>query len=80
MSAVLETRPKAARLKKLGWCSGVNIPHAEPGKNTSGAAADAPGREHRSHCDSVLLADGGIQGGAVDGASLLPACAEYHPA
>lgn len=39
------------------------------GQITSGAGADAAGRDHWPHCYSVLLAGGGITGGAVYGAS-----------
>lgn len=39
------------------------------GQITSGAGADAAGRDHWPHCYSVLLAGGGIRGGAVYGAS-----------
>ena len=35
----------------------------------SGAGADAAGRDHWPHCYTVLLAGGGIRGGAVYGAS-----------
>ena len=39
------------------------------GQVTSGAGADAAGRDHWPHCYTVLLAGGGIRGGAVYGAS-----------
>jgi hypothetical protein len=39
------------------------------GQITSGAGSDASGRDHWPHCFTVLLAGGGIQGGAVYGAS-----------
>ncbi len=39
------------------------------GQITSGAGADSNGRDHWPHCYSVLLAGGGIRGGAVFGAS-----------
>jgi hypothetical protein len=39
------------------------------GQVTSGAGADARGRDHWPHCYTVLLAGGGIRGGAVYGAS-----------
>ncbi len=39
------------------------------GQITSGAGADAAGRDHWPHCYSVLLAGGGIRGGTVFGAS-----------
>jgi uncharacterized protein (DUF1501 family) len=39
------------------------------GQRTSGAGADAAGRDHWPHCYSVLFAGGGVQGGAVYGAS-----------
>ncbi|HUY36031.1 MAG TPA: DUF1501 domain-containing protein [Pirellulales bacterium] len=39
------------------------------GQITSGAGADAAGRDHWPHCYTVLLAGGGIRGGAVFGQS-----------
>lgn len=39
------------------------------GQITSGAGADRAGRDHWPHCYTVLLAGGGIRGGAVFGAS-----------
>jgi hypothetical protein len=39
------------------------------GQITSGAGADAAGRDHWPHCYTVLLAGGGMRGGAVFGAS-----------
>jgi hypothetical protein len=39
------------------------------GQITSGAGADAAGRDHWPHCYTVLLAGGGIRGGAIYGAS-----------
>ena len=39
------------------------------GQITSSAGSDASGRDHWPHCFSVLFAGGGIQGGAVHGAS-----------
>jgi uncharacterized protein DUF1501 len=39
------------------------------GQITSGAGADAAGRDHWPHCYTVLLAGGGIRGGALYGAS-----------
>ncbi len=39
------------------------------GQITSGAGADANGRDHWPHCYTVLFAGGGIRGGAVHGAS-----------
>jgi hypothetical protein len=39
------------------------------GQITSGAGADAGGRDHWPHCYSVLMAGGGIRGGALFGAS-----------
>ena len=39
------------------------------GQITSGAGADAAGRDHWPHCYSVLFAGGGTRGGAVFGAS-----------
>jgi hypothetical protein len=39
------------------------------GQITSGAGADAAGRDHWPHCYSVLFAGGGTRGGAVYGAS-----------
>ncbi len=39
------------------------------GQITSGAGADAAGRDHWPHCYTVLRAGGGIRGGAVYGAS-----------
>lgn len=39
------------------------------GQITSGAGADAGGRDHWPHCYTVLLAGGGIRGGIVFGAS-----------
>ena len=35
------------------------------GQITSGAGADAAGRDHWPHCYTVLMAGGGIRGGAV---------------
>jgi hypothetical protein len=39
------------------------------GQITSNAGADAAGRDHWPHCYTVLLAGGGVCGGAVYGAS-----------
>jgi hypothetical protein len=39
------------------------------GQITSGAGADAAGRDHWPHCYSVLFCGGGTRGGAVYGAS-----------
>ncbi len=39
------------------------------GQITSGAGADAEGRDHWPHCYSVLFAGAGVQGGAIYGAS-----------
>ena len=39
------------------------------GQITSGAGADAAGRDHWPHCYTVLLAGGGVRGGAIYGAS-----------
>ncbi|HEY1602970.1 MAG TPA: DUF1501 domain-containing protein [Pirellulales bacterium] len=39
------------------------------GQITSGAGADAAGRDHWPHCYTVLLAGGGVRGGALFGAS-----------
>jgi len=39
------------------------------GQITSGAGADAGGRDHWPHCYTVLFAGGGITGGAIHGAS-----------
>ena len=39
------------------------------GQITSGAGADAEGRDHWPHCYSVLFAGAGIQGGAIYGSS-----------
>ncbi|HEX5444474.1 MAG TPA: DUF1501 domain-containing protein [Pirellulales bacterium] len=39
------------------------------GQVTSGAGADAAGRDHWPHCYTVLLAGGGVRGGAVYGQS-----------
>ncbi len=39
------------------------------GQITSGAGADAAGRDHWPHCFTVLMAGGGIRGGAIYGAS-----------
>jgi len=39
------------------------------GQITSGAGADAAGRDHWPHCYTVLLAGGGIQGGVIYGKS-----------
>jgi uncharacterized protein (DUF1501 family) len=39
------------------------------GQITSGAGADARGRDHWPHCYSVLFAGGGTRGGALYGAS-----------
>ncbi|MEX2111579.1 MAG: DUF1501 domain-containing protein [Pirellulales bacterium] len=50
------------------------------GQITSGAGADAAGRDHWPHCYSVLFAGGGIQGGAVYGASdRFAAYPRHHP-
>jgi uncharacterized protein (DUF1501 family) len=39
------------------------------GQVTSGAGADAAGRDHWPHCYTVLLAGGGVRGGSVFGQS-----------
>ncbi|HVW01969.1 MAG TPA: DUF1501 domain-containing protein, partial [Planctomycetaceae bacterium] len=39
------------------------------GQITSSAGADAAGRDHWPHCYTVLMAGGGIRGGAIVGAS-----------
>lgn len=70
LSALLEDLEQSGQLEEtLVVVMGEFGRTPQLGQITSGAGADAGGRDHWPHCFSVLLAGGGIQGGAIYGAS-----------